>query len=99
MRATLQATSDSALVLFAFARFRNGQRAADFPDEQIGDFVVAGDRFAATRGGIPVDGMRAAFAFERAAVRFEVADEFAPFQASSSTRTSPATTVCHNEVM
>ncbi len=76
-------------VLSSFSGFGDAERAADFPDQQIGDFVVTGNGFTTARGRIPMDGVRAAFAFERTAMRFQMANEFAPFHASSSTFTSP----------
>lgn len=50
---------------------------------------MSGNGFSAARGGIPMNSVCAALTFEGAAVPFKVADEFAAFQASSSTRTSP----------
>ena len=60
----------------AFSWLWDFQRAADFPGQQVGDFSVARDGFAATGGVISLDRLGAAFALERSTVGFEGADQF-----------------------
>jgi len=80
----------SSCVLPLSARSRYAECAADFSNQQIGDFVVTGNRLASPGSRIPINGMRGAFTFEGTPVRLKMPDEIAAFHASSSTRTSPA---------
>lgn len=52
------------------------QCSADFPGQQVRDFRVSGDRFAAAGFRIPVNRMGTALAFGWATVGFKVVDQF-----------------------
>ena len=65
-------------------RVGNRQSPADFTGEEVRYFCMPGQGLAASCRGVPVDGVRAAFALQLAPMRQKMANEYLPLHAKAS---------------